>query len=253
MHPTVLRRTALLVGRAAALALVGATALTGCGDWTIADTALEVTAAEIGFRPGAPVVGRVLHPEGAITVTLAPAPIDPRRPLRRGYSKQESTARDVVRCEYVATTRRYSCPTEGLAQGRYVVQVTDAGMPSEGTVSTAVALHEAPGYNPAAGLVPYEVPGEEGGRRETFEREAAVFADAGEPARVPLTGWAPGTTARASVRADGGKELHATTVDIGADGTGVLRLPPFRAAEFNSIVLTDGVWVADLQFLVENE
>jgi hypothetical protein len=54
-----------------------------------------------------------------------------------------------------------------------------------------------------------------------------------------------------SVRADGGKELHATIVDIGPDGNAGLRLPAFRAARWSRIVLTDGVWVADLPFLVQ--
>jgi hypothetical protein len=99
--------------------------------------------------------------------------------------------------------------------------------------------------------VPYDVPADGGGEVETFEREAIVFADAGKPSRVPLTGWAPGSTVRVSVRADGGKELHRATTRIRPDGTGKLRLPAFRAAKWNRIVLTDGLWVADLPFLVE--
>jgi hypothetical protein len=249
MHPSppAPRRT---FRRAGAAATLTAMLLTGCvgADWNL--LGLEVTADEIGFQIGEPVVGEVIAPEGEITVTLAPAPVDPRRPFRESPRKRRA---NVVSCDYSPDTRRYSCPTEGLAQGRYVVRVSDAGMPSEGTQSVRVAVHEAPGYNPAAGQVPYEVPTEEGGDGKTFEREATVFADAGKPARVPLTGWAPRTTVRVSVRADGGEELHRTTVDIGPDGTATLRLPPFRAARWSRILLTDGVWVADLPFLVERD
>lgn len=226
-----------------------ATVLAGCTgmDWSLEE--LDVTADEIGFRPGEPVTGEVIAPEGEVTVTLAPAPVDSRRPLRDSTTKGSEDA--VVTCDYTPDTRRYSCRTDGLDRGRYAVQVTDAGVRSEGTRSIRIALHEAPGYNPTAGQVPFEAATEEGDQRETFEREATVFADAGKPTRVPLTGWAPGTTVLVSVRADGGKELHRTTVDIGADGTATLRLPAFRAARWSRIVLTDGVWVADLPFLVE--
>lgn len=248
------RRTVRSVAAAAPRLVVAAllaTVLAGCADMDWSLEALEVTADEIGFQPGTPVVGEVIAPEGEITVTLTRAPVDRRRPLREGHRKQGVARKGVVTCDYAPDTRRYLCPTEGLTRGRYVVRVSDAAVPSEGKPSVAVAVHEAPGYNPTAGQVPYEVPAEEGGEVKTFEREATVFADAGEPSRVPLIGWAPGSTVQVSVRADGGKVLHATTLDIGPDGKATLRLPAFRAAMWNRIVLTDGVWVANLPFLVE--
>jgi hypothetical protein len=225
--------------------------LPGCADWTVADTPLEVTAVGIGFEPGEPVVGEVVHPEGGISVTIAPAPVDLRRPLRTPYGEQDETAAGARACDFSAKSSRYSCPTTGLAQGRYVVQVTDAGMPSEGTASVEVAVHPFPAYEPAAGQVPFEEPADEGDDPVTFEREAIMFADAGGSTLVPLTGWAPGTTVRVSVRADGGRELHRTTADIGSDGTGQVLIPPLRPAEFNSVVLTDGVWVAQLPLVVD--
>lgn len=227
--------------------------LTGCvvTDLELADTPLEVTATEIGYRLTEPVVGEVVNPEGPITVTMVPAPVDPRRPLRTPYGEQDVTAAGVVGCGYASSTRRYSCPTAGLPLGRYVVQVTDAGMPSEGTASVEVALQPAAGYEPAAGQVPFEAPTSAADEPETFEREAAVFVDAGKASRVPLTGWAPDSTVQVQVRADNGRKLHTATVPIGASGTGTLQLPPLPRSDFHTLVLSDTVWVARLPLLAQ--
>ncbi len=168
------RRTTLLTGRwSRALVLAGAVAagtitVSGCDFAT--DTPLSVTSTTRAVAPGDPITGKVIYPDGKITVTIAPF-ASPRN------TKLHRTAGEKA-CEYHRFSKKYSCPTTDLEQGLYLVQVTDAAQPGEGTAEAQVAVTDA--VTEAGGYDPHIVISNADGE-----------AKAG-PATLKLTGWRPG-------------------------------------------------------------
>lgn len=239
--PGLVRR--LLVLPALALGLVGS--LSACDSFFegFGDTPLGITVDEIGWVPGEDVTGGVENPDGTMTVTLAPAPAGARAALKAGLQDQDLDARGVVTCDYDRDPSTYSCPTSGLDLGVYVVQVTDAKQPGEGTQSVAVVLSDVPGYDPTIGTVPVEMT-----TGERAEAEAYLAPEADQPTQVPLAGWEPNTEVTVTVVADGERKPFLTRrTSIGADGVGEVRLPGLDRG-FYSLVATDGLWAQDLYF-----
>ena len=142
-----LRTTFLTSGWSRAVVLAGAVAaggfaVSGCDFAT--DTPLSVTSTTRAVAPGDPITGKVIYPDGKITVTIAPFASARNAKLHRTAGEKS--------CEYHRFSKKYSCPTTDLEQGLYIVQVTDAAQPGEGTAEAQVAVTdavtEAGGYDP---------------------------------------------------------------------------------------------------------
>lgn len=200
---------ALLVG--AALALSGCDAGLEFGD-----TPLGATADHRAVLLGEPITGSVENPDGAITVTLAPAS---KRDPREGAN---STGPTVVGCTYDDNSFEYSCPTGGLDAGRYRVEVTDAKFRSEGTHLVSVVVSADPDYDPRA--------------HDLVDDAAST----GRRAAIELTGWHAGSTVAVYLQGDSGRSIRAATVRIGRDGTA--RLVVKRLASPAAVLATDGDW-----------
>jgi len=217
------RRTTLLTSRRSrAVLLAGAVAVgtitvSGC-DFAI-DTPLSVTSATRAVAPGEPIVGKVIYPDGKITVTIAPF-ASPRN------AKLHRTAGEKA-CEYHRFSKKYSCPTTDLEQGLYIVQVTDAGQPGEGTAEAQVAVTdavtEAGGYNPD--IVLSNADGE---------------AKAG-PATLKLTGWRPGVTVRMRMIDENNKTVFTGAAVPDEHGAASVRTPFLEVGHYN-LSATDGLW-----------
>lgn len=231
----------LLVLPVLALGIAGS--LSACDSFLggFADTPLGINADEIGWAPGEDVTGVVENPDGTMTVTLAPAPEGPRGALEAIDLDQDRDAPGLVTCDYDRNPSTYACPTSGLDQGVYVVQVTDAKQPGEGTQSVAVVISDVPGYDPTVGMVPVDM-----STGERDESEAYLAPEAGTPTPVPLAGWEPGTEVTVSVVGDGEvKPFLVRHVTIADDGTGEVRLPALERGYYG-LVATDGTWAQDL-------
>lgn len=106
-----------------------------------------------------------------------------------------------------------------------MVQVTDADQPGEGTGQAQVALTQARGYNPRAGLVD---PGSE--------------PAAGSPARLELTGWRPALPVQVTLTDDADRTVFSTRVTPGPDGSATLSTGVLRSG-YHQIHASDGLWV----------
>lgn len=216
-------RTTLLTSRwSRAVVLAGAVAagtftVSGCDFAT--DTPLSVTSTTRAVAPGDPIAGKVIYPDGKITVTIAPF-ASPRN------AKLHRTAGEKA-CEYHRFSKKYSCPTTDLEQGLYIVQVTDAAQPGEGTAEAQVAVTdavtEAGGYNPH--IVISNVDGE---------------AKAG-PATLKLTGWRPGVAVQMWMIDENDKKVFTGTAVPDKDGAATVRTPFLEVGHYN-LSATDGLW-----------
>lgn len=104
-NPGRTRRPDRVVAGSVVLA-VSAWLLSGCSGFAT-DTPLGVTSRHRAYSPGTPVTGKVIYPDGAITVTVAPAssvPVD-------GHRTQGERS-----CRY-RPGAAFSCETSGLPEG----------------------------------------------------------------------------------------------------------------------------------------
>lgn len=92
---------------------------------------LDVRPATQFVQPGHAITGRVVNPDGKITVAL------------QNYVTHERST-----CSYDSDKKKFSCPTSTDAEGLYVVGVTDVGQPKEGTKKARVAVTTLDGYAP---------------------------------------------------------------------------------------------------------
>jgi hypothetical protein len=206
-------RATLLTGAVA----VGSITVAGCDFAT--DTPLSVTSATRAVAPGDPITGKVIYPDGKITVTIAPFASPRNTDLHRTAGEKG--------CEYHRFTKKYSCPTTDLGQGLYIVQVTDAGQPGEGTAQAQVAVTDAVdevgGYNPH--VVISNADGE---------------AKAG-PATLKLTGWRPGVAVRMRMIDENDKTVFTGTVVPDKHGAATARTRFLEVGHYN-LSATDGLW-----------
>ena len=196
---------------------VGTITVSGCDFAT--DTPLSVTSTTRAVAPGDPITGKVIYPDGKITVTIAPF-ASPRN------AKQHRTVGEEA-CEYHRFSKKYTCPTADLEQGLYLVQVTDAGQPGEGTAQAQVAVtdavNETGGYNPH--IVITNVDGE---------------AKAG-PATLKLTGWRPGVPVPMQMIDENNKTVFTGTAVPDMHGAATVRTPFLKVGHYN-LSATDGLW-----------
>lgn len=202
-------RAVVLAGAVA----TGTFAVSGCDFAT--DTPLSVTSATRAVAPGDPITGKVIYPDGRITVTIAPFASPRNAQLHRTAGERA--------CEYHRFSKTYSCPTTDLAEGLYLVQVTDAGQPGEGTAEAQVAVTEAGGYDPH--VVISNVDGE---------------AEVG-PATLELTGWRPGVVVRMRMVDENDEVVFAGTAVPDEDGAASVRTPSLGVGHYN-LSATDGLW-----------
>ncbi len=206
-------RAVILAGAVVA----GTITVSGCDFAT--DTPLSVTSATRAVAPGDPITGKVIYPDGKITVTIAPF-ASPRN------TKLHRTAAETA-CEYDQFSKKYSCPTTDLEQGLYIVQVTDAAQPGEGTAEAQVALTdavtEAGGYNPH--IVISNAEGE---------------AKAG-PATLKLTGWRPGVAVQMTMIDENDKTVFTGAAVPDGDGAATVQTPFLQIGHYN-LSATDGLW-----------
>lgn len=191
----------LLLGAASALALLFTVS---CNT----DTPLAAEVENHTVSPGGKVTGKVVFPEGKIRVTLVPidSPVvkDAKFSGHRDKGKQS--------CSY--SEKKFTCSTDGLPEGLYVVQVTDDGMPGEGTATDLVTVTDIDGYDPK-----WKVDGDV----------------------VRLTGWKPDSTVKAQIL--DGDEKPIITRKLSTDGSGAAELPiGALTTSIYEISLTDGLW-----------
>lgn len=195
-----------------ASAVVGALAASGCSIAT--DTPLHVTDVVRAVTPGHDIVGKVGYPDGKITVTLAPEASAPQK----GHRILGETP-----CDYHQLSHKFTCSTTDLDQGLYLVQVTDAGQPGEGTAQAQVAITDFAGYDP-----------------HLVAGDGSEKAEAG-PVDLKLTGWRPGVAVQIKIidENDGIAFTGAAVPD--ANGAATLTTTPLKAGHDN-IEATDGLW-----------
>lgn len=215
-------RTTLLTTRwSRAVVLAGAVA---AGTFTVAgcdfatDTPLSVTSTTRAVAPGDPIAGKVIYPDGKITVTIAPfgSPRD---------AKLHRTAGEKA-CEYDRFSNNYSCPTTELEQGLYIVQVTDAAQPGEGTAEAQVAVTDA--VTEAGGYNPHIVISNDG------------EAKAG-PATLKLTGWRPGVAVQMWMIDENDNNVFTGTAVPDEYGAATVRTSFLKVGHYN-LSATDGLW-----------
>lgn len=199
-----------------------------------ADTELGVRADTSFVPPGTSLTGEVIYPDGDITVTLTR---NPAAPVRRGDPSREPRG-EALPCDYDRASHTYECDTVGLAQSRYVIAVTDAAQPTEGTKSMFVAVTAIAGYDPTVGDFG-KGPGD------------FVFFTSHRVTSIPLTGWMPHGAVRVEVRKDGGPIITHQTLTLNANGNAVFRLPGDLSDDDLRIFATDGLWEADYPLLSE--
>ena len=203
----------MLVGALAAATIT----VSGCDLAT--DTPLGVTSATRAVAPGDPITGKVIYPDGRITVTIAPFASPRNAKLHRTAGEQA--------CEYHRFSTKYSCPTTDLDEGLYLVQVTDAAQPGEGTAEAQVAVTgavtEASGYSP-----------------DVVITNADGEAEAG-PATLKLTGWRPGVAVRMTMIDENNQTVFTGTAVPDAHGAATVRTPTLGVGHYN-LSATDGLW-----------
>lgn len=174
---------------AAAVVLLGlAPTLAACAT----DTPLEVVLDDRSVAPGASLSGTVVNADGDATVTIAPAGPEPDADGHRTRGEQP--------CGEDGGDR-FTCRTDGLPEGGYVVQVTDAAQPSEGTATAPVAVTRVEDYDPGVAAVDDTV-------------------SPSEPARVRLTGWGRYRQVRVELARDADDTAaYEQTVRVGEDGS----------------------------------
>jgi hypothetical protein len=178
-----------------------------------------VTDVARGVTPGHDIVGKVGYPDGKITVTLAPEASPIHDPGLQNHRTLGETP-----CHYGRVSHKFKCPTTHLKQGLYLVQVTDAGQPGEGTAQAQVAITDFAGYNPHLVI-----------------GAGTDKAKAG-PVALKLSGWQPGVEVRIKV-IDGNalKTVFAQSAVPDASGAVTLTTTPLKEGYYN-IHASDGLW-----------
>lgn len=211
----IIRRTPSRWGRSAALVgtiVVGSLTLAGCEFAT--DTPLGVSTRSPSVAPGHDISGKVVYPDGTITVTLAPSNA-PVTDMHR--------TRGEAPCDYQRSTATFVCSTTGLPQGLYVVQVTDAKQPGEGTALAQVAITVTSGYAP-------RITAADGSGETT----------AG-PTTLKLSGWTRQGAVRVTLLDENDRTVFTVSTVPDARGTATLRTPALKPGSY-SVEATDGLW-----------
>lgn len=198
-------RTRLLLPSVPLLLLV-----TGCG--FAVDTPLGTADLPVAVAPGEEVTGRVVHPDGDITVTIGPA--------QRGL-RQDERVEAALPCAY--DDEQLTCTTDTLAEGVHAVQVSDAAQPGELVQTAYVAVSSRPDYEPAVDSTP------------------ANPAD-GEMFDARLTGWGAEQELRVRVLLRG-EVVQRRRLTTDAAGTAAVEVG--RAGrEAYEVRVRDGLWGA---------
>jgi hypothetical protein len=196
---------------------VASITVSGCDLAT--DTPLSATSTTRAVALGDPITGTVIYPDGKITVTVAPF-ASPRN------TRLHRTAGEMA-CEYHRLSRNYSCPTTELERGLYIVQVTDAAQPGEGTAEAQVAVTDA--VTAAGGYDPH-----------ILISNADGEAKAG-PATLKLTGWRPGVAVRMRMIDENDKSVFTGAAVPDEHGAATVRTPFLEGGHYN-LSATDGLW-----------
>lgn len=195
-----------------AFAAAGTLTVSGCSIAT--DTPLHVSDVARAVTPGHDILGKVGFPDGTITVTLAPE----ASPVLKGHRTLGETP-----CDYRQSSHTFTCSTTDLDQGLYLVQVTDAAQPGEGTAQAQVAVTDIAGYDP-----------------HLVAGDGTEKAGAG-PVDLRLTGWRPGGAVQIKIVDGNDKTTFTGSAVPDAKGAATLTTTPLKAGHYN-IEATDGLW-----------
>jgi hypothetical protein len=190
----------------------GALSLSGCG--FAVDTPLHVTRVPRAVTPGQDIFGKVGYPDGKITVSLVPE----ASPIHDGHRTRGETP-----CTYKRFGHTFKCATKDLPQGLYLVQVTDAGQPGEGTAQAQVAVTDVAGYNPHLVI---------GDGSETAKPG---------PTKLRLKGWRPGASVKIKLVDENSKVVFTGSADPDTSGAAIVFTPPLKRGHYN-LEATDGLW-----------
>lgn len=211
------RRRARGVGLVAVAGL--SLALSAC-DFAV-DTPLGVRAAQRAVAPGQPITGTVIYPDGKMTVTLAPAPLAAGSASEQVAPTDEHRTEGEQPCSYRSRKHTFRCSTTGLAEGRYVVQVTDSAQPGEGTAKDFVAVTSIADYDARVRL-----------------RDRDYTPD--EDVSIPLTGWGAGRRIEVEVRTEEGRTITAERLTADASGRASIRLGRLPEGSYD-LAVSDGL------------
>ncbi|MEO6473405.1 MAG: hypothetical protein ABIR57_15435 [Aeromicrobium sp.] len=168
------------------------------------DSPLGVRALQQTVKPGESVTGKVINPDGKITVGL-----------------QNFVTHEITTCIYSGGKKKFTCPTSTDAEGLYVVGVTDTAHPDDGTKKAPVAVTVIDDYAPQVSV--------------------QDKATEGEAVTVSLLMWGARRGVTVKVFQKGDKPLISRRVQTGGDGTGKTTLTGLKAGDY-VLTISDGLW-----------
>ncbi len=139
-------------------------------------------------------------------------------PVRDGHRSRGETP-----CDYDRGSHRFACSTTDRPEGLYLVQVTDAGQPGEGTAEAQVAITGFAGYDP-----------------HLVAGDGSETADVG-PVALRLTGWRPGLRVRIRMVDENGGTAFTGSAVPDDRGSATVSTTPLAAGHYD-IDATDGLW-----------
>ena len=168
------------------------------------DSPLGVHATTQTVLPGKPVTGRVVNPDGKVTVAL-----------------QNFVTHEITTCIYKTGKKTFSCPTSTDAEGLYVVGVTDTAHPDDGTAKARVAVTAIDDYLPQVSVQDKAKPGQD--------------------VSVALLMWGADRTVTVKVLDKAGKTVFSGKVTTAKAGDARTTVPGLKAGTY-SLVVNDRLW-----------
>lgn len=189
-------------GRMMACAAVTGSLVAACN--LAVSTPLGVTAATQVVRPGGNVTGRVINPDGKITVAL-----------------QNLVTHEITTCIYAEGQRTFACPTSTDAEGLYVVGVIDASHPKDGTKKVRVAVTAIENYAPHVSVQNNAKPG--------------------QAVAVALLMWGADRTVTVTVFDKSGAKVFTGQTRTQQDGSGTVTVAGLKSGTY-TLQAADRLW-----------
>lgn len=156
--------------------------------------------------PGDTIKGRVINPGGAVSVAL-----------------QNSVTNEQTTCTYSSGKKTFACPTSTDAEGLYVVGVTDAGHPDDGTKKARIAVTGLSNYSPQVSV------------QDKAKR--------GEDVAVSLLTWGAERTVTVNVLDKSGATVFTGKTRTARDGGGKVTVKGLSAGSY-TLQVADRLWTA---------
>ncbi len=159
-------------------------------------------------KPGDAIKGSVTNPDGKVAVAL-----------------QNAVTHELTTCIYRSSKKTFTCPTSTDAEGLYVVGVTDAGHPKDGTKKARIAVTGINDYSPQVSV----------------QEKAKVDEDV----VVSLLMWGADRTVTVTVTNDNGAEVFTGRTRTAKDGGGKVTVSGLEAGSY-TLQVADRLWTAGI-------